>query len=74
MGDVKTPDRGVVKLDLELSGNEPAWLLLRSDAHHDAVGSHRELEEKHLREAKRPGLHPGHPFNSAKAPDNRRRL
>ena len=29
--------------------------------------------EKHLREAKRPGLHPKHPFNSKKAPDNRRR-
>ena len=51
MGDVKTPDRGVVKVDLELVGNEPTWFLLRSDAHHDAVGSHRELEEKHLREA-----------------------
>lgn len=30
--------------------------------------------EKHLREAKRPGLHAGHAFNSKNAPDNRRKV
>jgi hypothetical protein len=29
--------------------------------------------EKHIANAKRPSLHEGHPFNNAKAPDNRRK-
>jgi hypothetical protein len=43
----------VIQLDLEKTGPyaDPVWFLLRSDAHHDAVGADRELEEKHLREA-----------------------
>lgn len=29
--------------------------------------------DKHIATAKRPGLHAGHPFNSKRAPDNRRK-
>jgi hypothetical protein len=29
--------------------------------------------DKHIASAKRPSLHAGHPFNNAKAPDNRRK-
>lgn len=47
--------RSVVVADIEHGGGslaDPAWFLLRSDAHHDAVGSDQALEMKHLREAK----------------------
>lgn len=30
--------------------------------------------EKHIAKAKRPGLHPDHPFNGPNAPSNRRKL
>jgi len=39
-----------VKVDLDLK--EEAWFLLRSDAHHDNPKCDRELELKHLKEAK----------------------
>lgn len=29
--------------------------------------------EKHIKNAKRPGLHPNHPFNAKNAPNNRRK-
>ena len=41
----------VVVADIDLIDREEAVFLLRSDAHHDAVSSDQELEEKHLREA-----------------------
>jgi hypothetical protein len=43
----------VIVLDIagKPTPSDPVWFLLRSDAHHDAVGSDRELEEKHLRQA-----------------------
>jgi hypothetical protein len=43
----------VVVCDLEHTGEfaSPMWFLLRSDAHHDAVGCDRDLEMKHLRQA-----------------------
>jgi len=53
MPETRRPSANVIQLDLEKPGAyaEPVWFLLRSDAHHDAVGADRELEEKHLREA-----------------------
>ncbi len=47
--------KSVVELDLDLLGSdwsEPVWFLLRSDAHHDAVGADQEMEMRHLREAR----------------------
>ena len=44
----------VLVCDLEHGGDtfdSPMWFLLRSDAHHDAVGCDRELELKHLDQA-----------------------
>ena len=41
----------VIVSDVDLTDREEAVFLLRSDAHHDAVHSDQELEEKHLREA-----------------------
>jgi hypothetical protein len=53
MPETRRPSANVIQLDLEKPGAyaDPVWFLLRSDAHHDAVGADRELEEKHLREA-----------------------
>jgi hypothetical protein len=53
MGESRRQAPNVIVLDLEdkVTEAEPYWFLLRSDAHHDAVGSDRELEEKHLRQA-----------------------
>lgn len=45
------PNVTVLDLDEPATERDPVWFLLRSDAHHDAVGSDRELEEKHLRQA-----------------------
>lgn len=50
--------RSVVVADIDHGGGslaDPVWFLLRSDAHHDAVGSDQALEMKHLREAKERG-------------------
>jgi hypothetical protein len=50
--------RSVVVADIDHGGgslSDPVWFLLRSDAHHDAVGSDQTLEMKHLREAKERG-------------------
>ena len=53
MGASRRHAPNVIVLDLEdkVTEAEPHWFLLRSDAHHDAVGSDRDLEEKHLRQA-----------------------
>lgn len=50
--------KSVIELDLNLLGSDwsvPIWFLLRSDAHHDAVGASQELEMRHLREARERG-------------------
>lgn len=49
----------VIVLDLEECGgaSAPAWFLLRSDAHHDAVHSDRDLERRHLEQAKALGAY-----------------
>ena len=41
----------VIVADVDVAAHEAVWFLLRSDAHHDAVGSAQELEAKHLKEA-----------------------
>ena len=53
MPETRRPSANVIQMDIEKTGAwaDPVWFLLRSDAHHDAVGADRELEEKHLREA-----------------------
>lgn len=50
----------VVVLDVdhdEENNKDPIWFLLRSDAHHDAVGADRELEDRHLKQAKALGAY-----------------
>jgi hypothetical protein len=39
------------------NNKDPIWFLLRSDAHHDAVGADRELEDRHLKQAKALGAY-----------------
>lgn len=41
----------------EENNKDPIWFLLRSDAHHDAVGADRELEDRHLKQAKALGAY-----------------
>lgn len=50
----------VVVLDVDHddeNNKDPIWFLLRSDAHHDAVGADRELEDRHLKQAKALGAY-----------------